>query len=186
MVQGVAVPWDSLSSVLWTDGRTGKPVRERFKRGAFADALSDPGLDVLALRDHDSRRLLGRTSSGTLEVRETERGLEYELDVPDTNEGRDLLVQIGRGDISGSSFAFWVGEAGVEWSEEEEQIVRTITTVAGLDDVSPVVRPAYPESSVAMRGLDEMRQELDDWRGPEAPPQKDAEEIEAELVSAGL
>ena len=65
--------------------------RESIRPGAFRAALAT-GKDVLALVDHDPARLLGRTGSGTLRLSEDSRGLAFELDVPDTQLGRDILA----------------------------------------------------------------------------------------------
>lgn len=164
LVYGLAVPWDSLSVPLWRDWRTNKPVRERFAPGAFRDALAAANLDVIVVRDHDPSRLLGRTASGTLRVRETGKGLEYDFDAPDTEDGRSVVVLAKRGDLRGSSFAFTV--RAESWEETNDTIIRTITKVASLEDVSPVTRPAYPESKVSARAAetDPAQASLDAWR----------------------
>ena len=167
-VVGLAVPWESLSRPIWIDAPSGKPVREQFLRGAFAEVLTSPDLDVLALRDHSISNLMGRTSSGTLRLRETGQGLSYEFDLPDTTAGRDLLVLLERSDIRGSSFSFATGE-GDEWQTFEErktEIVRTIKKTRLLDDVGPVVRPAYPESAANARSIQAAQAALETWRAP--------------------
>ena len=57
-----------------------------------------PAEDVLAFMAHDSGRILGRTASGTLELRADDRGLAFELALPDTADGRDLGVRLRRGE----------------------------------------------------------------------------------------
>jgi len=153
-ILGYAVKWGSLSLPLWRDHRTGLAVREEFRRGAFADVLKGEGLDVVALRDHNRSLLLGRMASGTLGVREDETGLRYEIDPPDTTEGRDTLVLLDRGDLRGSSFSFEVAQDGDEWAERDGALVRTVVKVVALDDVGPVTRPAYPASEAQARSLD--------------------------------
>lgn len=78
---------------------------ETIRAGAFATSLKS-GSDVLALVDHDAGRVLARTRSGTLRLAEDTRGLAFELDVPDTSTGRDVLALAERGDIGGMSFGF--------------------------------------------------------------------------------
>jgi len=159
---------------------------ERFERGALAYALSREDLDVLALRDHDSGRLLGRTSSGTLRVWESEAGLDYEIDPPDTEEGREALALARRQDLRGSSFAFVVAQGGDEWDEDDEKVVRTVKKVAQLFDVGPVVRPAYHDSVVTARSIEEA---CKSYALAHAEPAQDAalaRERVVRLVSAGL
>lgn len=126
--------------------------REQIAPGAFADVLKD---DVRALFNHDANQVLGRTTAGTLRIAQDSTGLYYEVDLPDTQAARDLVISIERGDVSQSSFAFRVAPNGDSWDENEDGvIVRTITRFARLYDVSPVTYPAYPDATVGMRSLE--------------------------------
>lgn len=122
--------------------------------GAFRDAIN--GADVRALIDHDSGRVIGRTKAGTLRLEEDDMGLSVEIDLPDTTDGRDLAVQLERGDISGMSFGFRVTHD--EWDETGDMPVRTIRAVE-LFEVSAVAFPAYGDTSIALRSLEEARRE---------------------------
>lgn len=84
---------------------------EIVKRGAF-DGEGITG-DVRALFNHDPSLILGRSGAGTLRLSINERGLAYEIDTPETTYGNDLLVSVSRGDVSQSSFAFYVREEGM-------------------------------------------------------------------------
>lgn len=124
--------------------------------GAFDDVL---GQDVRGLFNHDPNYLLGRTVSGTLRLTVDQRGLAYEIDTPNTQTIRDLVVEpLKRGDMTGSSFAMRVAPGGDTWHEEGGVIVRTIYKIAELRDVGPVSFPAYPDSSAAQRSLDAWKQ----------------------------
>jgi HK97 family phage prohead protease len=127
---------------------------EEIAPGAFSDAIKSG--DVRALIDHDSGRVIGRTKAGTLRLKEDERGLFTEIDLPDTTDGRDLAVQLERGDISGMSFGFRVTHD--EWDESGDIPSRTIHKVE-LFEVSAVAFPAYAETELALRSLDEARKE---------------------------
>lgn len=153
VIKGVSPPWNSKSVDLGG-------FREVFAPEAFDRILgrhrNDPrgGVDVVALFNHDDNQVLGRTTAGTLELSKTTKGMAYSITPPDTTLGRDLLTLLRRGDISGASFAFSVSEGGEKWSVDDDgKDLRTITEVAGLYDVSVVTRPAYPESSAALRSL---------------------------------
>lgn len=124
---------------------------EQVARGAFADVMDQ---DVRALIDHDPAHLLGRASAGTLTFRETQTGLRFACDLPDRSDARDLAESVRRGDISGCSFAFRVAEDGDEWIIPKDGPVRRIVRrIETLRDVGPVVFPAYPDTTVAMRAL---------------------------------
>lgn len=128
--------------------------REIIAPGAFADTLKDS--DVRALIDHDSGRVIGRTKSGTLRLVEDDKGLAVEIDLPDTTDGRDLAVQLERGDISGMSFGFIVRHD--EWDETSDPPTRTIHAV-DLREVSAVAFPAYGDTEIALRSLENAKAE---------------------------
>jgi len=81
--------------------------------GAFRSSLD--GRDILALVDHDPTKILARTKSGTLRLSEDSKGLAFELSVPDTQPGRDVLALAERGDLGGMSFGFTVDDGGEQW-----------------------------------------------------------------------
>lgn len=149
-IRGYAAVFNRESEILWY-------FREIVKPGAFRDALRKS--DIRALVDHDPSRILGRYiaergDANTLHVREDETGLYYEIDPPDTSIGRDILVSIERGDVTGSSFAFTV--ATDTWRTVDGQQIREIEKIDEVFDVSPVTYPAYPDTSVDVRSLDEL------------------------------
>jgi HK97 family phage prohead protease len=125
---------------------------ERFAPNAF-DAHLKEQPDVVALWNHDSNVVLGRTPN-TLRLRTDSQGLHYEIDLPDTTAARDLKVSVSRGDVKGSSFAFVPTD--VEWTTDGKLDVRLIRG-AKLYDVSPVTSPAYSGSSTHLRSTDERR-----------------------------
>ena len=124
--------------------------REKIQRGAFSEAIGKS--DTVALFNHDSNLVLGRVSNGTLRLKEDERGLYMEVDLPDTQAANDLYKLVERGDIKQQSFGFIVD--GNEWNKAKDE--RTITKVRELIDVSPVTFPAYPDTTVAKRSRDEV------------------------------
>ena len=116
---------------------------ELIARGAFADTLKSG--DKLALVDHDAAKLIGRTRSGTLRLAEDTRGLHFEIDVPDTSLGRDLITMAERQDIGGASFGFMVKRDSWRGS------LRTLHAI-DLREISIVSAwPAYPQTTVTAR-----------------------------------
>jgi len=141
-IRGYAAVFNKMSDVLGG-------FREKIAPGAFKKTLKEA--DVRALFNHDPNFVLGRTSSGTLALREDDKGLFMEIDPPDTAPARDLMTLIERGDVDQASFAFRVVKD--TWEHEESQTpTRTLNEVV-LYDVSPVTYPAYPQTSVDVRSL---------------------------------
>lgn len=121
--------------------------------GAFTRSLSESP-DVVALWDHDARSVLGRTKSGTLRLSQDTRGLRFEIEAPNTTVGADVLEMVGRGDVTGASFAFTVKEQ--RWKDSEALPIRELVDV-DLLDVTITPRPAYPDTEVARRSLSALR-----------------------------
>lgn len=92
---------------------------ESIAPGAFAGSLSG---DVLALVDHDLGRMLARTRSKTLRLSEDSRGLVFDLDVPATSVGNDLLALAERGDLGGMSFGFMIDKDGETWDGKKRTL----------------------------------------------------------------
>jgi HK97 family phage prohead protease len=145
-IAGYAAVFNSPTDIcgLWT---------EVVEAGAFTETLSS-GRDVLALYSHELERLLGRESAGTLRLSEDDKGLAVEIDLPDTSDGRDVGVLVQRGDLKGMSFGFCVTKQ--EWDETVTPPTRTIKAV-DLYEVTITADPAYEDTEIGMRSLEEAR-----------------------------
>ncbi|WP_028002955.1 HK97 family phage prohead protease [Sinorhizobium meliloti] len=114
--------------------------------GAFTETLKQ-GRDILALADHDTKAVLARTRSGTLRLAEDSKGLHFDLDVPNTSFGRDILELAERGDVGGASFGFTVAKDGERWQADRREL-RSVT----LHEISIVSAfPAYDSTVVQAR-----------------------------------
>ncbi|MCP4539810.1 MAG: HK97 family phage prohead protease [Chloroflexi bacterium] len=164
--------------------------REKIAPGAFTESLADDP-DVSARIQHAGGvTTVGRTRSGTLKVWQDDKGIPFELDVPDTNAGRDMEVLIERGDIDKASFAFTLrGENADEWDFESDPPIRTLLNL-DLHDVAPVDGPAYEATSVGVRAqtaetLEEARAAMEAAKAAQEPPEPTQEDLNEMIVEAG-
>ena len=138
-------------------------VEEQIAPGAFADTL---GGDIRALINHDTSLVLGRTKSGTLTLREDNRGLWGSVRInPEDQDAVNLYRRVQRGDVDQCSFGFYI-EAETREVLEDGTVRYTINKVRLLE-VSVVTFPAYEETSVSARGRQEAAirdRELSEWR----------------------
>lgn len=118
-------------------------VRERFAPGSVH--LED---DLLALFDHQTSMVLGRSSAGTLEARANDDGVDMVAWPPDTQWARDLRVSMDRGDIRHMSFRFICLDDEV--TAENGEIIRTVKA-AEVSELSIVSMPAYTQTSAEVR-----------------------------------
>ena len=139
---GYAAVFDSPSEPL--------PWTEFVKRGAFNKTIND-GADVRLLIDHEGVPL-ARTTSGTLVLREDDRGLLVESDLDPSNpDAARLISALRRGDISQMSFAFRT----IKDSWNTDRSVRELREVQ-LFDVSVVTFPAYESTVAELRARQEV------------------------------
>lgn len=129
--------------------------REKIERGAFTASLKDS--DIHALYNHSYDMVLGRMKSGTLRVKEDDKGLAVEIDLPDTQQARDLEALMERGDVDQMSFQFSMRGGVEEWDDSQDPPLRTIRTVGEMFDVTVCPRGAYPDTSCALRSLEQHR-----------------------------
>jgi HK97 family phage prohead protease len=181
--------------------------REVIRPGAYKNALAE-SQDVRALFNHDSNFVLGRTKCGTLALSEDSIGLLSEIQPPDTQTVRDLvLTPIERGDVSGMSFAWSARKAERTITTEDEATDSTIVDYGGLRvtlrmdgerlmeewevldadlfDVSPVTYPAYDGTDVALRsalGIEERAAEMDRPHTRSAPDREQVRRWLAEFT----
>lgn len=143
-IGGYAAVFNSLSADLGG-------FRELVLPGAFAKSLAS-GADVHALHSHKPELILGRLSAGTLLLAEDQRGLSFELELPETQAGNDVLASVARGDLKGASFAFKTPKGGDRWTQHKGETVRELRKVE-LHEISVVADPAYADTEVARRAL---------------------------------
>lgn len=171
IIRGLPIVFNSLSEDLGG-------FRERVHPEAVKRTLAED--DIRGLFNHDPNQILGRTKASTMRLRATKDGVEMEIDLPDTAVGRVVGEGIRRGDISGGSFGFTVTKD--EWEERDGQMLRTLRDLT-IYDVGPVVFPAYPETSMAVRAFEAWRATV---TPPAPPPDTDQWIVEADTRRRAL
>lgn len=138
---GHAVTYNYLSNPLGD-------FREVMAPGCFAAHLAlHP--DIPCLYQHDSSKILGRTTNRTLQIMDGPQTLDFRCQLDENQQwARDLWHAIDRRDVNEMSFAFIVnGDSGESWDtatdDTGKRYNRRTIKRALLKDVSPVVGAAY-------------------------------------------
>lgn len=147
VVDGYATTFDS-PYLLYTDGKY--QVWEQVDRNAFKDTDQS---DVIFQYDH-AGMVYARTRNKTLQLSEDDHGLKVMADLGSTEASRGIWEAINTGLIDRMSFAFTV--TGDRYEEEElengdTKLLRTITKIGKLYDVSAVSFPANEQTSISAR-----------------------------------
>lgn len=131
--------------------RWGDVFFEKISRGAFLKTLANTERDKFMLINHDWNKVVGRTNSN-LTLEEDEHGLKFSLEVPNTNDGNDLLENVRLGLIQGCSFGFNIVNSITRW-DDDWTFYRDITEV-DLYEVTATPIPAYSDTEItAARSL---------------------------------
>ncbi|MBP1917191.1 HK97 family phage prohead protease [Lederbergia galactosidilyticus] len=141
-INGYAAIFNSRTSI-------GDFFDEIISPGAFDRSISAKNADIRALVNHDWDKVIGRTKANTMTLREDEKGLNFEIELPNTSYARDLAESMERGDIDQCSFGFFVDEGKERWDYSQEPALRTLEEVE-LYEVSIVSLPAYEDTEAAL------------------------------------
>lgn len=122
--------------------------------------------DVRALINHDSTLVLGRTTAGTLELREDDYGLWGSILINGSDQDAvNLYERVKRGDVDQCSFGFDIVDEDIEYSDGNPTVWK-IKKVR-LYEVSVVTFPAYEATSVQARKNEIeniKKRQIESWR----------------------
>lgn len=123
-------------------------MTESIAPGAFEAVL---GGDIRALINHDTTLVLGRTTAGTLELKEDTHGLWGRVRInPNDHSAMDLYERVKRGDVSGCSIGFGIESERTDFFDNGD-VHWTIEKVNPLLEVSCCSFPAYEQTNISAR-----------------------------------
>ena len=127
-------------------------VNEQVDRDAFKETDMS---DVIMQYDHEGP-VFARISNGTLNIEADEHGLKVTANLGGTERGRQLFEEIDGGYTNKMSFGFTVTGDKKERKRDEDghvTILRTITKIGKLYDVSAVSLPANDATEISSRTI---------------------------------
>lgn len=150
-LHGRAWPYNS-----WTQiGKGPYGFREKINLGAGKKSINDG--DIVLLDNHDTRLPLARMSAGTLTMRDTNGGGEWEATPNDTTYAQDVVKNVRAKNYGGCSFGFevirdkWTDDAGNPASPMDGT-QREIMEMK-VHEISVCTFPAYTATSVATKEM---------------------------------
>lgn len=154
---GRAIPY-GVEIVLWKHGDYEE--REIIEVNAFGESLEKD--DQRALWNHRRDIVLGRRSKKTLRLTQSDSGIDFEIDFPNSPEGQSKFVTVDRGDVAEMSFGFNDINLKEEFLKEGElRIYKRTVQKAQLMEVSPVTWAAYEaDTSIQARSNDEIEKRI--------------------------
>ena len=148
---GTPIVYDAWTNLGWYD--------EKIANGALMDTDLK---DVRFLVNHNTdmiplARSRNNNANSTMQMEVVDgvgMNIRVNLDTENNAEAKALYSAVERGDISGMSFMFTIN--GDEWEDiDSDHPKRTITDIKKVMEVSAVTFPAYEQTSISARGLDE-------------------------------
>ena len=149
IVEGYATTFDAPYE-LFRDGDM--TVMEQVDRNAFAETDMS---DVIMQYDH-AGRVFARIANGTLELESDEHGLKIRANLGGTEIGRQLFEEIAGGYTNKMSFGFTVTADERSTTKDADgkiTVLRTITKIGKLYDVSAVSLPANDATEISARAI---------------------------------
>ena len=149
VVEGYATTFDQPYRLM---GDKDVTINEQVDRHAFDETDMS---DVIMQYDH-AGRVFARLSNGTLQLEADDHGLKISADLGGTEIGRQLFEEIDGGYTNKMSFGFTVtGDKKTRSKDENGHIIvlRTITKIGKLYDVSAVSLPANDATEISARSI---------------------------------
>ena len=149
VVEGYATTFNQPYRLMGNDKIT---INEQVDRHAFDETDMS---DVIMQYDH-AGRVFARISNGTLELKDDDHGLKISADLGGTDIGRQLYQEIEGGYTNKMSFGFTVTGDEKTRSKDEDghvTVLRTITKIGKLYDVSAVSLPANDATEISARSI---------------------------------
>ncbi len=171
---GIGIVYDE-----WTELFPG--FKERILRGSVKHEKT-----VKSFFNHDPSMVLSTTrSKPALELNDTDKGLEFVSPIPPTSYGKDLIVNLERGNVKGSSFAFSVPKDGQKTWEEDNVYYREIKKL-NLFEIGPVTDPAYIQTSAQLRTAEDVYKNMvaDKSQADEAAAKEATQELKRKADQA--
>ena len=148
IIQGYAVVFDA-----WADVRSwGESWKECIRKGAFTQSLKEN--NILALYNHDFNNVLARKDVN-MKLVEDDKGLYFEIELPDTTQGNDLYELIDKGIVNQCSFSGYVRKN--LWSEDNGgNVLREILEIDLIEiTITPI--PAYEVTEAEVKRSREIK-----------------------------
>ena len=154
-ISGLAIPSESRSELLYGE------FYETISKDALTEDLINNN-DIKLYLNHDASQgtfARSKFGKGSLRLFVTDRGIEFETELPNTAFGDALLEGIRRGDFDALSFAFVPDKE--EWEDNGDGTYnRTIRSIGFLDEISLLsCAPAYEQTNVKLRSLEDFKEQ---------------------------
>lgn len=166
IIEGYAITYD-------------QPATQQYGKRKFTETIQRGALDNTDMKDvplrynhNDSWCIMARTRNKSLQLVKDEIGLKIRAELIDTQSNRDVYKSIREGLIDGMSFSFTIADKGDEWNYGKEEIVRKVTNIDKLYDVSVVDTPFYDTTSVYARSFEMLENNLKQLEGLELRKRK--------------
>lgn len=127
--------------------------------GGFVEVIDPKALDnvdlskVVMLDQHDYSKPLASVEAGTLKLDIDDKGLHFTATLdPTVSYAKDTLNNVKNGNINSMSFRFDIDDGSDAWTQDGDQVTRTVKQIKDLFEVSTVTVPAYDDTNINVDG----------------------------------
>ena len=176
-IAGTAIVFNAESEVLddW-----GYRFREVIKPEACSmEFLNTQDIKMNMLHERNLTIARANRGKGSLRLSVDEKGVNFEFEAPKCDIGDRCLEMVRRGDYSGCSFEFYPDEYDVEEREGGKDVKITHKKFRALTAVTIGMDPAYRQTSVNAR---ELQEGTETFKARKAEEEKEKEREEQEKL----
>lgn len=167
IVEGLAAVYEQETRVADIFGEFTEVIRKgAFDETDFSDVrfLVNHNFNGIALARSRKNNKSNKPNTMQLFVDDEGVKIKADLDTQNNEQARALYSAIGRGDMDGMSFCFYVAEKNQRWSKKDGVDYREILKVDKVIEVSAVNFPAYAGTNIDSRSLESDRRALENAR----------------------
>lgn len=144
-----------------------QPATHEYGSTKFTEVIKRGALDYTDMNDvplrynhNDTWCIMARTRNNSLQLIKDEKGLKIRAELIDTQSNRDIYKSVQEGLIDKMSFAFSVADKGDNWTQGQDEVIREVSAIKRLYDVSVVDTPFYDTTSVYARSFELLENNL--------------------------
>lgn len=144
-----------------------QPATHEYGNTKFTEVIKRGALDYTDMNDvplrynhNDTWCIMARTRNNSLQLIKDEKGLKIRAELIDTQSNKDIYKSVQEGLIDKMSFAFSVADKGDTWTQGQDEVIREVSAIKRLYDVSVVDTPFYDTTSVYARSFELLENNL--------------------------
>jgi len=156
ILEGYSIVFDQPSKLIISE-LVNLPVIETIRSNSITQQTINNS-DIFFLFNHKKDRMpLARSKygKGTLQTSIDSKGVHFRFKIKSSDS--DVIEAVENGDLDGCSFGFYAEDDGIKLQRTSDSIKQDVIKIKKLTDFSIVMNPAYEQTTVGVRDLENLK-----------------------------